>query len=113
VSESRTDRLVELFGYPECPQYLRKQIFRIEPDLKCAGIINSKEANHHLRSSQLDCPYREGVTIRYVLLDGNGKPDFTEVNIGLNQPITSDSIQTLSFDLFQELAIGRFVLVPA
>lgn len=85
---SRTDRLVKLFEYAECPQYLRKRIFSIEPDLKYAGLIHPLEAQHHLRSSQLDCPYREGVTTQHEQIELKGElQEFTQVNIGLNRPV--------------------------
>lgn len=85
---TRTTRLNKLFEYAECPQYLRKNIFRIEPDLKYAGIINPLEAQHHLRTSQIECPYREGVTLNHVQIESKGQQkDYTEVNIGLNKPV--------------------------
>lgn len=84
----KISRLIKLFEYAECPQYLRKSIFGIEPDLKFAGLINPLEAQHHLRTSQLDCPYREGATTRHAQLEHKGKSgDFTEVNVGLNQTV--------------------------
>lgn len=93
----RTDKLVKLFEYAECPQYLRKRIFGIEPDLKYAGIIHPLEAQHHLRTSQIECPYREGVTIKHVQIERKGKQtDFTEVNIGLNQPVIVSGLHDLN-----------------
>lgn len=86
--QERLQRLVKLFEYAECPQYLRKRLFAIEPDLKYAGLIHPLEAQHHLRTSQIDCPYREGVTIKYVDLENNNElKEYTEVNIGLNQSV--------------------------
>lgn len=88
AEQERIQRLVKLFEYAECPQYLRKRLFAIEPDLKYAGLIHPLEAQHHLRTSQIECPYREGVTIKYVDLDSKGQmEEFTEVNIGLNQSV--------------------------
>lgn len=82
----RTDRLVKLFEYAECPQYLRKRLFALEPDLKYAGMINPLEAQHHLRTSQIECPYREGVTIKHVQVESKGvQKECTEVNIGLSR----------------------------
>lgn len=84
----RSDRLVKLFEYAECPQYLRKRIFGIEPDLKYAGLIHPLEAQHHLRTSQIECPFREGVTIKHDEIENKGeRQPWTEVNIGLNQPV--------------------------
>lgn len=88
---NRIDRLVKLFEYAECPQYLRKRIFGIEPDLKYAGIIHPLEAQHHLRTGQIDCPYREGITTTHGQVESKGEQkDVTEVNIGLSQPVVVD-----------------------
>lgn len=87
-SITRQDRLVKLFEYAECPQYLRKRIFALEPDLKYAGLIHPLEAQHHLRTSQIECPYREGVTQKHVHQELKGQAqDCTEVNIGLSKPV--------------------------
>lgn len=80
TDKCKIEKIVKLFEYAECPQYLRKDIFAIEPDLKYAGMINPLEAQHHLRTSQLECPYREGITI-------NSSLDSSEVNIGLSKPV--------------------------
>lgn len=86
-NQARQDRLVKLFEYAECPQYLRKRIFHIEPDLKYAGLIHPLEAQHHLRTSQIECPYREGVTTNHIQHQIKSKQvDCTEVNIGLSKP---------------------------
>lgn len=87
-SREKQARLVKLFEYAECPQYLRKKIFAIEPDLKYAGLIHPLEAQHHLRTSQIDCPYREGVTIEHTEYEFKGKKqEFTKVNIGLSKTV--------------------------
>lgn len=87
-SQARLDKLVKLFEYAECPQYLRKRIFSIEPDLKYAGLIHPLEAQHHLRTSQIECPYREGVTMDKIQLEHKGtQQDFTRVNIGLSRTV--------------------------
>jgi predicted SPOUT superfamily RNA methylase MTH1 len=36
--------------YLETPQYLRKALFPIHPDLKLAGLLNPLDAPHHLRA---------------------------------------------------------------
>lgn len=87
-SKSKLERLVKLFEYAECPQYLRKKVFGIEPDLKYAGLIHPLEAQHHLRTSQIECPYREGITTEHTQYEFKGtKQDFTIVNIGLSKPV--------------------------
>lgn len=93
----RIDRLIKLFEYAECPQYLRKRIFSIEPDLKYAGMIHPLEAQHHLRTSQLECPYREGITLKHLQVEKKGEQkDVTEVNIGLNQTVVVDGTVELN-----------------
>lgn len=94
-TEGRIDRIVKLLEYAECPQYLRKNVFRIEPDLKYAGLINPLESQHHLRTSQIECPYREGVTTKHVTLDNKKQTEWTEVNIGLNHPVVVPGHQEL------------------
>lgn len=87
-SKAKLEKLVKLFEYAECPQYLRKRIFKIEPDLKYAGLIHPLEAQHHLRTSQIECPYREGVTMDRVQMEHKGTTrDFTRVNIGLSRNV--------------------------
>lgn len=88
VNQARTIRVNKLFEYAECPQYLRKSIFGIDPDLKFAGLIHPLEAQHHLRTSQVECPYREGITTGHVTREVNKEQvEQTEVNIGLCKPV--------------------------
>merc|ERR1712060_975686 len=49
---SRTDGAVfmaRLLQYLECPQYLRKHIFPMHPDLRCVGLLNPLDASNHPR----------------------------------------------------------------
>ncbi|KYF43853.1 putative RNA methyltransferase, partial [Toxoplasma gondii ARI] len=48
--------------YLETPQFLRKSLFPIHPDLRFAGLQNPLDAPHHLRRNEW-LPYREGVVI--------------------------------------------------
>ena len=52
--------MARLLQYLECPQYLRKGIFPMHPDLRCVGLLNPLDATNHPRFSE-DCTYREGV----------------------------------------------------
>ena len=59
----RTDGCVfmaRLLQYLECPQYLRRQIFPMHPDLRFVGLLAPLDAPHHLRIDE-ECAYREGV----------------------------------------------------
>jgi predicted SPOUT superfamily RNA methylase MTH1 len=63
VGNSRTDGSVfmaRVLQYLECPQYLRKSIFPMHPDLRCVGALAPLDAFNHPRSNE-QCPYREGL----------------------------------------------------
>jgi predicted SPOUT superfamily RNA methylase MTH1 len=46
--------------YLETPQYLRKYLFPIHPDLKYTGLMNPIESRHHLKADEF-FRFREGV----------------------------------------------------
>jgi len=48
--------------YMETPQYLRKSLFPMHPDLRFSGLMNPLDTPHHLRITE-DFPYREGVVV--------------------------------------------------
>ena len=52
--------LARLLQYLDCPQYLRKNIFPMHPDLRFVGLVNPLDATNHPRKNE-DCQYREGV----------------------------------------------------
>ena len=52
-------QLGRILQYLECPQYLRKYLFKKHKDLEFAGLCNPLDATHHLRESMY-CEYREG-----------------------------------------------------
>jgi predicted SPOUT superfamily RNA methylase MTH1 len=54
--------LARQLEYLETPQYLRKALFPISPDLKYAGLQNPLDAPHHLRIFE-DSQFREGVVV--------------------------------------------------
>ncbi|MDI9619895.1 MAG: RNA methyltransferase [Candidatus Nezhaarchaeota archaeon] len=59
--------LSKLFNYIACPQYLRKRVFRLDPDLKYAGLMPPLNTpNHPLERGIRDLPeisYREGLVL--------------------------------------------------
>ncbi|GAA5802978.1 putative RNA methyltransferase [Helicostylum pulchrum] len=69
--------LARVFQYMETPQYLRKQLVPISPDLKFAGLLPPLDVPHHPGMEEIT-NYREGVT-----LDKTGETDSTLVDIGL------------------------------
>ena len=64
AAPQRTDGSVfmaRLLQYLECPQYLRKAIFPMHPDLRCVGLLAPLDAANHPRATE-QCAYREGAT---------------------------------------------------
>ena len=61
------DFIAKLLNYIETPQYLRKSLFKIEPDLQFAGILPPLRTPHHPTSGKnRDLKvgeYREGIVI--------------------------------------------------
>ena len=63
--------MARLLQYLECPQYLRKQIFPMHPDLRCVGLLNPLDAPHHPRAGE-ECEYREGLVSEREPKPGHG-----------------------------------------
>jgi predicted SPOUT superfamily RNA methylase MTH1 len=54
--------LARVLQYVECPQYLRRKLFPMHPDLQFAGLLPPLDAPHHLRRGEVS-RYREGVVV--------------------------------------------------
>merc|ERR1712232_1406454 len=48
--------------YLETPQYLRRQLLPVHPDLKHVGLLSPLDAPHHVRKQER-LPYREGAVM--------------------------------------------------
>lgn len=81
--EADVNLLTLLLNYMETPQYLRKKLFKLRPELRYAGILPPLRTPHHpLKDRLADLEvgeYREGVTIARV-------SDGTLVDIGVEKP---------------------------
>jgi predicted SPOUT superfamily RNA methylase MTH1 len=66
--------------YMETPQYLRKLLFPIHPDLKYSGMLNPLDTPHHLRFDE-ESEFREGVVVKRPVAENSG----SWVNIGLKK----------------------------
>ena len=83
VDQTREMSLIALLlSYMETPQYLRKELFKLQPELQFAGILPPLRTPHHplnkkIRSLKIG-DYREGVT----LAKAN---EGTRVDIGVEQ----------------------------
>ena len=63
--------MARLLQYLECPQYLRKQLFPMHPDLRSVGLVAPLDAPHHLRIDEA-CDYREAVVVAPGAAGGGG-----------------------------------------
>eukprot|EP00884_Botryococcus_braunii_P002841 jgi/Botrbrau1/12558/Bobra.0169s0094.2 len=70
--------LARILQYMETPQYLRRALIAMHPDLRAAGRLPPLDAPHHLRASEWR-PYREGVITQSQ--EGQG----SLVDVGLDQ----------------------------
>jgi methyltransferase len=72
-----------LLNYIETPQYLRKALFKIDPDLQYAGILPPLRTPHHPDSGKIKHlkvgEYREGLVVAE-------RKDGLTVDIGVGQP---------------------------
>ncbi len=85
VNQSRDANLIAtILSYVETPQYLRKRLFRIKPELRYAGILPPLRTPHHPLSDKVKTlkigEYREGV-VSSLTKDGSF------VEIGVECPI--------------------------
>jgi len=84
VDQSRDSNLIAtILSYMETPQYLRKRLFKIKPELRYAGVLPPLRTPHHPLSDRIENlmvgEYREGVAVS----------SFTGgslVDIGVEQP---------------------------
>jgi hypothetical protein len=77
------DLIAILLAYMETPQYLRKRLFKLKPDLQYAGILPPLRTPHHPLNRKMKNlkvgEYREGVTLSKIR-------EGTLVEIGVEQP---------------------------
>jgi predicted SPOUT superfamily RNA methylase MTH1 len=84
------DLIATLLAYMETPQYLRKRLFKIKPDLQFAGILPPLRTPHHplnRRAKNLQIgEYREGATVSMT-------KEGTLIDIGVEQPALLLNVQ--------------------
>jgi predicted SPOUT superfamily RNA methylase MTH1 len=85
VNQNRDIKLVStILSYMETPQYLRKWLFKMVPELRYAGILPPLRTTHHPLTKKLRDlkvgDYREGVSISRV-------KDGVLVDVGIEQPV--------------------------
>jgi len=95
VNQSRDANLIAtILSYVEAPQYLRKRLFKIKPELRYAGILPPLRTPHHPLSDKMKAlrigEYREGVVISFTR-------EGSYVDIGVERPILVSNMR-LSLD---------------
>jgi len=85
VDQSRDAGLISvILSYMETPQYLRKRLFKIRPELRYAGILPPLRTPHHPLADKIRDlrvgEYREGVVVSSVR-------DGALVDIGVERPV--------------------------
>ena len=77
------DLIATLLAYMETPQYLRKRLFKLRPELQYAGILPPLRTAHHPLNRKMKNlkvgEYREGVTL-------SRTKEGTLIDIGVEQP---------------------------
>jgi len=84
TNQSRDRNLiVTILAYMETPQYLRKRLFRIQPELKYAGVLPPLRTPHHPLADRTEDlrvgEFREGVVLSY-------SKERSQVYVGVEQP---------------------------
>jgi methyltransferase len=106
------DFIALLLNYLETPQYLRKRLFKIEPDLQFAGILPPLRTPHHPVSGKLRDlkvgEYREGLILSQT-------KEGLQVDIGVDQPAVLRQTQYAVGDrlTLQVINVGTRVEVQA
>ncbi|UCH31012.1 MAG: RNA-binding protein [Candidatus Bathyarchaeota archaeon] len=76
--------ITTILSYMETPQYLRKRLFKIQPELRYVGVLPPLRTPHHPLSNRtkdlVDNEYREGATVSH---DDKG----TLVDVGVEQHV--------------------------
>ncbi|KAH9454822.1 hypothetical protein MJO28_007834 [Puccinia striiformis f. sp. tritici] len=94
--------VARILEYLECPQYLRKSLFPLHPDLRLAGLLPPLDLPHHFRKDH-DTPWREGCILPSDKVDnyvagshhqlkkkhrnGNSKRSTSWADVGLAEPV--------------------------
>jgi hypothetical protein len=100
------DLIATILSYMETPQYLRKQLFRIQPELNYAGTLPPLRTLHHpLANATVDLKigeYREGIIL------SNSK-EGALVDIGVEQPalVTSKQLKANTRVTVKIIKVGK------
>lgn len=82
-------QLQMILEYLECPQYLRKAMFKYHSFLQCAGLLNPLDTPHHMRATD-DSYFREGIVLNKPVRENRG----SFADVGLSKEIQLDKYIT-------------------
>jgi len=78
-----TSLIATVLAYMETPQYLRKRLFKIQPELKYAGVLPPLRTPHHPLANRVEDlkvgEFREGVVVSY-------SKEGSQVDVGVEHP---------------------------
>lgn len=81
INQRKEGRLINLIlNYLETPQYLRKHLFKLNPDLKYAGILPPLRTPHHLVTRNVE-EVRSGDIRDGVIIRSNSKSSFADIGL--------------------------------
>jgi predicted SPOUT superfamily RNA methylase MTH1 len=87
---AQMDSIATLLTYMDTPQYLRKRLFKIKPELQYAGILPPLRTPHHPLNHRMTAlklgEYREGATV-------STTREGTLIDIGVEQPALLMNVQ--------------------
>lgn len=91
VDQSRDASLISIIlSYMETPQYLRKRLFKIRPELRYAGVLPPLRTPHHPLADKIKDlsvgEFREGVVV-------SSTRDGSLVDIGVERPVLVPKVQ--------------------
>jgi len=82
--------IVTILAYMETPQYLRKRLFKIQPELKYAGVLPPLRTPHHPLADRTEDlrvgEFREGVVVQY-------SKEGSQIDVGVEQPALVEGVR--------------------
>jgi len=82
--------IATILAYMETPQYLRKRLFKIQPELEYAGVLPPLRTPHHPLADRTEDlhvgEFREGVVLSY-------SKEGSQIDVGVEQPAVVEGVR--------------------
>ncbi len=101
--------MARVLQYMETPQYLRKKLLPMHPDLRFAGLLAPLDSPHHVRSDEA-LPYREGVVVEHSGHD-TANEEISFACVGFRKDVRLN-MKWVSFSSFVTAAATLSALTP-